>query len=442
MLYLAGELPDGDTAAVRTRLERDADARRLAESFRPIGRAAAKPTPTPRAGTKTPAAIAARRVAASLHGVDTPAAKARRRLWLPPKWTIYPVAAALMLAGLMGGWWYSVRDEYAKPSDNHYVDSTPPMLVLQGRPDQPLDDLGEEALMRQFNSMIADRTWERDNPDTRIADQTGKSGIPQASHPMNAPEIPRRPDRRVWTSRLALCACGLFATAALAQPTTAPSTRPADAAPGTSAAPTTEPAAPPRWGRRQPPPGSRLLRFRDIGGLAAELPDNVNVKPPDDDEWQRITDFAVENFPNRWKRFTEIQTNRPDAQALPRLKDRIVARYRTLKRIETEMPDLYAAALNQGKLEDDAWGASVAARQHPKDTKLQATMREKVAALVKDVLNERQKRVDALQQAVKAQQEDLDHDKQDVDNLIDLQMNRLTSDDPGDFWRRRRDGMP
>lgn len=236
-----------------------------------------------------------------------------------------------------------------------------------------------------------------------------------------------------------LLACGVVATAGLAQtppqPTTAPSTRPADAAPAVD-------PSPPRWGRRPAPPGSRLLRFRDIGGLAAELPDGANVKAPDDEEWQRITEFAQENFPNRWARFKEVQTSRPDSQVVQRLKERIVARYRTLKRIESDIPDVYAAALNQGKLEDDAWGASIAARRDRTDVKLQAAMRDKVAALVKDVLNERQKRIDALQQAIKAQQDDLDRDKQDVDAIIEQQMKSLTGDDPGDFWRRRREGMP
>lgn len=170
MLYLAGELPEGDAAVVRARLDCDADARQLAESFGRIDTMLRADAGAAR-GHETPAGSVARRVAATLHRLDAPGVAKRRRLRMPPKWTIYPVAAGLMLAGLMGGWWYSVRDEFARPSDNKYVDNTPPMLILPGRPDMSLEDLSEGALSRQFDSMVADRSWDRENPEARIAEQ-------------------------------------------------------------------------------------------------------------------------------------------------------------------------------------------------------------------------------------------------------------------------------
>jgi hypothetical protein len=169
LLHLAGELPEADAATVQQRLRADPAARQFAEAFGHLD-GLLRADASALAGRGASAVSAARQVTAALHAAEPPAVATRRRLWLPPKWTAYPAAAAVLLAGLMGGWWYSVRDEYAKPGEA-YVDNTPSMLILPGRPAEPLEEVSEMAISRQFDSMIVDRTWDPESPERKIAGQ-------------------------------------------------------------------------------------------------------------------------------------------------------------------------------------------------------------------------------------------------------------------------------
>lgn len=168
VLYLAGELPEPEAAAVRSRLDHDPAARQLAETFGRLDSALRADAETPQ-GHDVPAPAAARRVAAAHHAIHPPAT-ARRRRWLPPAWTIYPVAAAFVLAGLMGGWWYSVRDEYSRPGTK-FVDSSPPLLLLHGRPEQAIEKTSDFDLDWQFMSLVDPGPRGRDSPDRRIEEQ-------------------------------------------------------------------------------------------------------------------------------------------------------------------------------------------------------------------------------------------------------------------------------
>ena len=193
------------------------------------------------------------------------------------------------------------------------------------------------------------------------------------------------------------------------------------------------PASRPSPTVRVSPFGDRLLRLSDILGPALRFNRDVAepAEPADDEEWQEIVTFAKQNFPNRWAQFEAVQNQRgSDAPVVASLKERMTTRYRTLQKLQNQMPSLYDAAVRQGRLEDDAWAATVRARRNPKDAVLAKALREKVGALVKDVLQERQDRIEAIRQTLQDEQDRLDADQKGVDKLIDKQITRLTGDRP------------
>jgi hypothetical protein len=216
-------------------------------------------------------------------------------------------------------------------------------------------------------------------------------------------------------------AAGAPGVAVAQSPDSAPATQPASG-------PATAPAFRP-W----PMGGNRLLRLRDLSGLVGlERPDD-RTGPADAEEWDEISQFAARNFPNRWKAFENVRAQRgANSEVIDRLRSRITARYRLLMRVQREMNVLYDVALEQARVEDDAWAAIVAARQQPANAELRQAMREKVGTLVKNLLRERQDRLEALRQTVKAEQDRLDRDRDDVERLIDRQIERLTGDAPYD----------
>lgn len=251
-----------------------------------------------------------------------------------------------------------------------------------------------------------------------------------------------RPFARVC--RLAL-AVGIGVTLAGLRPASAapPATAPAetaDAASPTATSDASDTSTPTTLPKLRPSPfGNRLVRLRDLGGIAGPEWGDNRVQPADADEWEDIARFAAENFPNRWKLYKELEAKRgEDNPLIDSLRNRITARYRLLMRVQRQLPDLFDAAVEQGRMEDDAWAATVAARREPKNTALNAKMREKVSDLVKNLLQERQQRLDALKQTVTAEQERLDADRDDVDHLVDRQISRLSGDTPHDDGRPYR----
>ncbi|MDB5327421.1 MAG: hypothetical protein JWM57_2990 [Phycisphaerales bacterium] len=205
------------------------------------------------------------------------------------------------------------------------------------------------------------------------------------------------------------------------------------------------PASRPSPTVRVSPFGDRLLRLSDILGPALRYNRDIAepAEPADEEEWQEIVTFAKQNFPNRWAQFEAVQNQRgPDSPTVVGLKERMTTRYRTLQKLQNQMPSLYDAAVRQGRLEDDAWAATVRARRNPKDASLAKTLREKVGALVKDVLQERQDRIEAIRQTLQDEQDRLDADQKGVDKLIDRQITRLTGDRPFESDLPNRWGGP
>ncbi|MGC4030460.1 MAG: hypothetical protein QM754_01755 [Tepidisphaeraceae bacterium] len=240
----------------------------------------------------------------------------------------------------------------------------------------------------------------------------------------------KRPTRSPGTTFLVLAAAGVMAGLTLAEePTTVPAVyetkvpapKPAASTDRAQHVPTTRPT----------PFGNRVVRLSDLGLAGSDWPRLPVDQQPNQDEWQVVVEFAKENFPNRFKLFEELQASRgEDNQLVQTLRSRFFGRYRLLMRIQDRMRDLYDSAIKQGKLEDEAWGAVMAYRKKRNDPKLDAAMREKVSALVKNLLEERSDRLKRLQDAITEEQKQLEADQGNVDELVDRQIRVLSGDDP------------
>jgi hypothetical protein len=168
-------------------------------------------------------------------------------------------------------------------------------------------------------------------------------------------------------------------------------------------------------------------------------------QPATAEEWEDIREFMEANCPNRWAFFQAIKDTRPRAtEAISR---RIVERFRWLKRVEANQK-LYNTAVAQAKAEDEVWGLLKKVREEDNPA-TRAALREKVTASVQQNLKDREEKLARLREAVAREQETLAADRLRIEQLIDNQMDRLTSDNPFSgppqgSWAppgmRRRDG--
>jgi len=148
--------------------------------------------------------------------------------------------------------------------------------------------------------------------------------------------------------------------------------------------------------------------------------------PPTDDEWEQISKFSQENFPNRWKMFERVRDNRgEDAPVVAALKLRIANRYRALMKAQTDTPGVYETALEQGKLEDNAWGIAQQLQADPDNQDLKRQLRDTVTQLVKASLDERRRRLDMAKDALDAEEDAYDKDTKRIDEIVEFRMDRL-----------------
>lgn len=206
-----------------------------------------------------------------------------------------------------------------------------------------------------------------------------------------------------------------------------------------AADPATQPDAPAGNARPAPhrPMFPRLEGLRNMhGGMGGGM-GGPNGHPPADmlredaptaDEWKEITAFSQENFPNRWKMFERVRDARgEDSPLIAAIKLHLANRYRTLKHAEKDMPNVYDAALQQGKLEDNAWGIAQQLQQDPGNTDLRGQLHDAVATLVKSALDERARRLKIAHDALDAEQEAFNRDSAGIDDLIERRTTRMTA---------------
>ncbi len=178
-------------------------------------------------------------------------------------------------------------------------------------------------------------------------------------------------------------------------------------------------------GARQDRPGSGFLRER----FNENRPNAVSQEAPDDEEWKEISEFASQNMPNRWKMFEEIRAIRKDdARVVQNIKQRLAVRYRQLMRAKTNFPNLYDTLTEQAKKEDDVWGALQVYRNSKLDSD-RAILQDKVRALVTNLLEERQKRIDQMRENLSEEETRLKEDRDRIDNLVTRRMDQIITND-------------
>lgn len=152
VLYLAGELPEPQREQFAQRSTADASAHSdYADAFEALDarlRADAHASVLPAVGPAVQQFVGVIRSTQPL-----PIAAVRRRNFLPPVWTLYPMAAAAVVALLMWGWWFKVRDEFA-PKVTVVALQSGFTTVLRGEPERDLNDLTDDQIATQFDTMV------------------------------------------------------------------------------------------------------------------------------------------------------------------------------------------------------------------------------------------------------------------------------------------------
>jgi hypothetical protein len=132
---------------------------------------------------------------------------------------------------------------------------------------------------------------------------------------------------------------------------------------------------------------------------------------------------------NRLRFFDMLPDNRP---AKLRLTQMMVDRYRRLQRVKADDPVVYDLMVQQMVLQDEALGLlqqQRGARDDPaRFEALQGELRQKVRQLIDVSLQERQKRVEKLEQMLQEQKARLAQDQANPEALVDQHMATLKSD--------------
>ena len=182
-------------------------------------------------------------------------------------------------------------------------------------------------------------------------------------------------------------------------------------------------------GLRNGPGGLGAGGFGGPGGFGFGGPmlDLSNEPALTDDEWQKISDFSQDNFPNRWKLYQRVRDLRgEDAPIVKGIKMRFAMRYRSLMKSQSD-DSVYQAALSLGKLEDNAWGLSQRMSAEPNNVQLRQQLHDAVADLVKSQLAERGRRLQTARDALAFEQARFESDTQNIDRLIDGRTERLAN---------------
>jgi len=219
-------------------------------------------------------------------------------------------------------------------------------------------------------------------------------------------------------------------------PTTQPGNA-SDSAPAADNAPPASDNAPPASENAPAPDrarrGGRMGRWfngfrgRNANNGERPLAELQRTDAPSDEEWEQVGKFSQDNFPNRWKMFERVRDNRgDDSPVVAQLKLRMANRYRALMKAQTDAPGVYETALEQGKLEDQAWGIAQQLQADPGNADLTQQLHDAVMQLEKTSLEERRRRLDMAKQALDAEEDTYNEDSKNIDQIVEARMNRLT----------------
>ena len=164
-------------------------------------------------------------------------------------------------------------------------------------------------------------------------------------------------------------------------------------------------------------------------------------EPPTAAELEQTEQFLKDNLPTRYELFSQLKPGSPMRGVVL---EQMARRYRLLLRCKEQDPELYDQLLNEARLEDEAINLVKASRSG--SSSAESDLREKARQIVELGLEGRQARIDRLEQALKAQKEQLAFDQLHKDDRIDEKIKSLKKQFGGLFDRienmRRRGERP
>jgi hypothetical protein len=219
------------------------------------------------------------------------------------------------------------------------------------------------------------------------------------------------------TTILLAAICAIPAAAAALALAEGPATRPSD---------TSRPAAnyPLKGERRFGPFGG------GAGGIGAALRGEKGFQPTEG-EMQAAEQFLKDELPTRYELFAQLPQASPMRQ---RVLEFMTIKYRVLLRVKDQDPEMYEQLLKEAKLEDEAMKLALDVRHG--DASAESKLHEKARELVDLSLQNRQARIDRLEQQLSNQKEQLARDMERRDEKIDEKANALRKD-----FNRLFDGM-
>jgi hypothetical protein len=175
---------------------------------------------------------------------------------------------------------------------------------------------------------------------------------------------------------------------------------------------------------------SRPVR-RAPAGPRGQRPFDQPVTP---EEWAEVNEFMAQYMP--WRIATVRQM--PEGPAKERVKRLLAVRYHGLRLVQNRDVDSYEARLGQLKIEDQIYKlvSELPGADEQRKEQIHDQLRPEVSSLVDVDLNERQRRVDRLEQELRRQKKLLDQDTRDRENIIERRLARFL--DWGSHWPGHR----
>jgi hypothetical protein len=152
-------------------------------------------------------------------------------------------------------------------------------------------------------------------------------------------------------------------------------------------------------------------------------------------EWTQAEAFMKDNSPRRWAAFEKIPGDNPHRLTVMRA---FYGRYRMLQSLRDEDPALYDLRMKRLKLEDNVFGLVWDLKHEDAPDakqKIQTDLKAEVVELVDVGIQERGRRIERLETALKDEKERFAKDQNNREGLVKEQLERILKDDNGDPMR-------
>ena len=165
-------------------------------------------------------------------------------------------------------------------------------------------------------------------------------------------------------------------------------------------------------------PGATMHRPGMRGGGGGG---NMRLSP---EEVAQALDFTRRNMPNLAKAIEEADQGTPPRQRLMRF---AVERWRSLQRVQREDPDQYDAAVERLRSHDEVFDLVRRLNDVPDEQRpaLQKQIREKMRAIMQDLLAEREQRIENLRRMLSNEEDLLNRDREQIDELTEKRVEAL-----------------